>query len=316
MIIQPMTANFVANGHVPLPHLGAIRVQGADARSFLHGQLTHDFALLKPGHARLTAWCSPKGRMLVSAIGFEVAPGEDGEPAFVLVLWRDRIEAMLKRLRMFVLRAKVQIADVSDALAIYGLLGDAVSSTAPELRSPWQTEHVANADLVRLMPAGDTVMALWLGPQGQAPAAGPALPTATWLQAEVGSGVAPVLTATAEAFVPQMLNYESVDGVSFKKGCYPGQEIVARSQFRGTLKQRAFVAQVQGAAQVGDEVWLTGPDAGPVGTVALASPVHDGVADVIISIKLSAQDQPLAIGSADGPKLGTLSLPYALAEDI
>ena len=311
-----MTANFVANGHVPLPHLGAIRVQGADARSFLNGQFTHDFALLKPGHARLTAWCSPKGRMLVSAIGFETAPAEAGEPTFVLVLWRDRLEAMLKRLRMCVLRAKVQLTDVSDSVAIYGLLGEAVTTTAPELRSVWQTEHVANADLVRLMPAGNTARALWLGPPGQAPAAGPALPTGTWLQAEVLSGVAPVMTATAEAFVPQMLNYESVDGVSFKKGCYPGQEIVARSQFRGTLKQRAFVAQAQGAAQVGDEVWLTGPDAGPVGTVALASPVHGGVADVIVSIKLSAQDQPLAIGSANGPRLGALSLPYALAEDI
>ena len=314
-----MPVNFVANGHAPLPHLGAIRVQGADARTFLHGQLTHDFALLKPGHARLAAWCSPKGRMLVSTIGFETAPDASGAPTFLLVLWRDRIEAMLKRLRMFVLRAKVQLADVSDELAIYGLLGEAVHTTAPELQTAWQATHIAQADLVRLLPAGDTALALWLGPQGQAPqapAAGPLLATGTWLQAEVRSGVAPVMTATAEAFVPQMLNYESVDGVSFKKGCYPGQEIVARSQFRGTLKQRAFVAQVAGAAQPGDEVWQTGPDAGAVGTVALAAPELGGLSDVIVSIKLSAQNQAQAIGHADGPKLGPLHLPYALAEDI
>ncbi|ARU05456.1 hypothetical protein CCO03_12845 [Comamonas serinivorans] len=334
-----MIANSVAPGHVPLAHLGVIRVQGPDAIAFLHGQLTQDFALLPPDQARLAAWCSPKGRMLVSLIGFSSVVAEGAEPAVLLVLWRDRIEAMLKRLRMFVLRAKVTLTDVSDELALHGLLGDTALAAAPELQRSWQRAHRADGvDVVRLpgaMPPAalsgasgqalpELARALWVAPRGQMPE-GPALPLAAWLTAEVWSGVAPVMTATAEAFVPQMLNYESVGGVNFKKGCYPGQEIVARSQFRGTLKQRAFVGRVQGAVQNGDEVWTTGEDAGVVGTVALAAPAESadpaeaGSAPwVIASLKLSAVDErlPLAIGGASGPALAGLGLPYALADDL
>lgn len=323
-----MTAESLAHGHVPLSHLGAIRVQGADALSFLHGQLTQDFLLLKPDQARLAAWCSPKGRMLVSVWGWRCATEDGAEPAVLLVLWRDRIEAVLKRLRMFVLRAKVTLSDVSDALAIHGLLGDAATAAAPGLSQAWQREHRADgADVVRLPLAfrpgdatGEYARALWVAPAGQGPE-GTERPLADWLSAEAWSGVAPVMTATAEAFVPQMLNYESVGGVNFKKGCYPGQEIVARSQFRGTLKQRAFVGRAHGAAQNGDEVWTTGDDASAVGTVALASPAGNGNGDgqwVIVSIKLSAVDAgvPLAIGSATGATLDGLGLPYELAEDI
>jgi folate-binding protein YgfZ len=263
--------------------------------------------------------------MLVSMWGWHCAAAEGAEPAVLLVLWRDRVEAMLKRLRMFVLRAKVTLTDVSDELAIHGLLGDTATAAAPDLSLAWQRAHRADgADVVRLppavLPAGDELArALWVAPAGQVPD-GPALPLADWLTAEAWSGVAPVMTATAEAFVPQMLNYESVGGVNFKKGCYPGQEIVARSQFRGTLKQRAFVGLAHGPAQNGDEVWTTGDDAGPVGTVALASPANSNGDGhwVIASLKLSAVDAgtPLAIGSATGPALDQLGLPYKLAEDI
>ncbi len=309
-----MTANFVANGHAPLPHLGALRVQGADAISFLQGQLTQDFALLKPDHARLAAWCSPQGRMLVSFVGFQLHDAD--EPAVLLVLWRDRLEAVLKRLRMFVLRSKVQISDVSDTLAIHGLLGSTVAELAPAVSRPWQRLHTAQADVVALWPAAQTARALWVGSSGQEPPAGDLLDTATWLQSEVMSGVAPVMTATADAYVPQMLNYESVDGVNFKKGCYPGQEVVARSQFRGTLKQRAYVGQVFGQALNGDEIWVAGADGSHVGSVALAAPLIAGHTDVIASIKISALNQSLAIGSPEGPALTQLHLPYALAQDI
>ena len=192
----------------------------------------------------------------------------------------------------------------------------AVAELAPAVSRPWQRLHTAQADVVALWPAAQTARALWVGSSGQEPPAGDLLATATWLQSEVMSGVAPVMTATADAYVPQMLNYESVDGVNFKKGCYPGQEVVARSQFRGTLKQRAYVGQVFGQALNGDEIWVAGADGSHVGSVALAAPLIAGHTDVIASIKISALNQSLAIGSPEGPALTQLHLPYALAQDI
>jgi folate-binding protein YgfZ len=115
-----------------------------------------------------------------------------------------------------------------------------------------------------------------------------------------------------EAFVPQMLNYESVGGVNFKKGCYPGQEVVARSQFRGTLKRRAFVAHAAGDVAAGTEVFAADPEQ-PCGTVAQAAPAPGGGVDAIVSIQLSAAQEPLQAG---GAALELLPLPYALLEDI
>jgi folate-binding protein YgfZ len=133
---------------------------------------------------------------------------------------------------------------------------------------------------------------------------------------EVMSGIAWVELATFEAFVPQMLNYESVDGVNFKKGCYPGQEIVARSQFRGTLKRRAFIVQSAAPMTAGQEVFSSLDASQPCGLVAQAA--NDGASHVaVVELQLSAtENSSLHLGSADGPVLILLPLPYALRDDI
>jgi folate-binding protein YgfZ len=133
---------------------------------------------------------------------------------------------------------------------------------------------------------------------------------------EVMSGIAWVEPATFEAFVPQMLNYESVDGVNFKKGCYPGQEVVARSQFRGTLKRRAFIVQSDAAMMAGQEVFSSLDTTQPCGLVAQAA--HDGADHVaVVELQLSAtENSSLHVGAADGPALRLLPLPYALRDDI
>ena len=135
-----------------------------------------------------------------------------------------------------------------------------------------------------------------------------------------------VQTATSEAFVPQMLNYESVEGVSFKKGCYPGQEVVARSQFRGTLKRRAYIVSSQGPLQVGQEVFTADEPEQACGTVAsaassastasTASTVLDTAWWGIVSMQISATTQALHLGNAKGPQLVVKALPYPLLEDI
>ena len=166
------------------------------------------------------------------------------------------------------------------------------------------------------LPAADGApRALWLGPVGTPAPAAASLSSADWLAAEVRAGVARVTQPVVEAFVPQMLNYESVDGVHFQKGCYPGQEVVARSQFRGAIKRRAFVGQVAGAAQAGQDVFGAADPSQPVGLIAQAAPVPGGTAE-IAALRLDALKQPLAVGRADGPPLSGLHIPYALREDI
>jgi folate-binding protein YgfZ len=137
-----------------------------------------------------------------------------------------------------------------------------------------------------------------------------------WQVGEVMSGIAWVELATFEAFVPQMLNYESVDGVNFKKGCYPGQEVVARSQFRGTLKRRAFLAHSEVAMSAGQEVFSSLDVTQPCGLVAQAA--NNGASHVaVLELQLSAtENSSLHLGAADGPVLSLLPLPYALRDDI
>jgi folate-binding protein YgfZ len=158
--------------------------------------------------------------------------------------------------------------------------------------------------------------ALWVGSAGAQPPGAP-LDPALWQWSEVRSGIATVTAAIVEAFVPQMLNYESVGGVNFKKGCYPGQEVVARSQFRGTLKRRAFVAHCDGELAAGQEVFQAAEPEQPAGLVAQAAPAPGGGWDAIVSLQLAAASAgDLHGGRADGPALQLLPLPYLLLSDV
>jgi len=314
MIIQPMSDSFHGSlqGVAPLTHLGIIRAEGEDAAKFLHGQLTQDFSLLGLSEARLAAFCSAKGRMQASFIGFKRSHSE-----ILLVCSRDLLTPTLKRLSMFVLRAKVKLSDASADFSLYGLAGDAIKNVAPVAPSAWSKTDSDTTTLVRLYPADGVPRALWVAPATEAPPAGNALSPDVWLWSEVRSGIATVTTPIIDAFVPQMLNYESVGGVNFKKGCYPGQEIVARSQFRGTLKRRAYLAHCGAPLQAGDEVFDSADTSQPCGTVAQAAAAPGGGFDALISLQISAATgSGLRLGQAEGPALELLPLPYPLLEDI
>ena len=298
------------SGVAPLSHLGVIRVEGEDAAKFLQGQLTQDFAVLGLSEARLAAFCSAKGRMQASFVGFKRSPDE-----ILLVCSRDLLATTLKRLSMFVLRAKAKLSDASEAYALFGLVGSAVPpALPPALWSQWRD---GDASVVRLYPAEGLARALWIAPaQAEAPAGG-ALAESLWQWLDVRSGVATLSQPVFEAFVPQMLNYESVGGVNFKKGCYPGQEVVARSQFRGTLKRRAYLVHGQTPMVVGEEVFHDGDPEQACGTVVqVAAHPAEGF-DAIVSLQTSAAAQDrLHAGKADGPALQLLPLPYPLLDDI
>jgi tRNA-modifying protein YgfZ len=304
------------HGVAPLTHLGLIRAQGDDAAKFLHNQLTQDFVLLDLRQARLAGYCTAKGRLQASFVGFKRT-----ETDILLVCSRDILAATMKRLSMFILRAKVKLIDASDDFALYGLAGSALKLATENIATyqdnTWVKVDFDDVSVINLYPADGVARALWVAPVAHPAPAGEILRPELWNWSEVRSGVATVTEPTVEAFVPQMLNYESVGGVNFKKGCYPGQEVVARSQFRGTLKRRTYLAQANIALKAGDEVFLPTGEGQPCGTVVQAAASPKGGFDALVSMQISAFEAgDVRLGADDGPVLQLSPPPYPLLADI
>ena len=315
--LPPAPHGLPPRGVVRLTHWGVIEATGEDSIKFLNSQLSNDLNQLSPTQARLAAFCSAKGRMQASFVAVQLSNG-----AVLLLCSQDLLTATLKRLSMFVMRAKTKLRDATADFPVYGLLGASALPSSEPANTPWSAFADGEAAVVQLYPTQGLARQLWVADTTAAPPAGPALALADWQCGEVLSGVATVSAAVVEAFVPQMLNYESVGGVSFKKGCYPGQEVVARSQFRGTLKRRAYVvslSNVQGvaAAVAGQEVFSSQDPDQPCGAVVQAAQGAQGEWLAIVSMQTSAAEQgSLHLGAPDGSALSVLPLPYALLEDI
>ena len=304
------------SGVASLSHLGVIRAAGVDAASFLQGQLTQDVSSMGLDTARLAAFCNAKGRMQASFVILKRKNNDDTEE-FLMICSADILAQTLKRLSMFVMRAKVKLSDASIDFKLYGLVGNAINSGASCTRSNWSKHDFEGQNRVFLYPAAGVERVLCCVPADLPPPAGADLPLATWNWLEVQSAIAMISQPIFEAFVPQMLNYESVGGVNFKKGCYPGQEVVARSQFRGTLKRRAYVAHGLGQMHVGQEVFHSADADQPCGLVAACAPNPSGGFDAIVSIQTTAAvSGVLTLNSSQGTTLNLLPLPYPLLEDI
>ena len=305
------------NGVARITTLGVIRIEGEEAARFIHGQLSNDFSLLGLNQARLSAYCNPQGRMLASFIGFKVSPQE-----ILLLCHSDLLEATLKRLSMFVMRAKARLSNATTAYQIWGLAGAAQCSlgeaSAPDTKpQPWDMQRVSDAGpyVITLYPAAGVHRQLWIAPGDHPQPSGAELTEAMWNWSEIQSGVATLSSVSAQAYVPQMLNYESIGGVNFKKGCYPGQEVVARSQFRGTLKRRTYILHSDTPLHAGDAVFAGADTEQPVGGIVQVAKAPDGGVDALASLQISA------IGSgnlrtAAATALSVCPLPYALLEDI
>jgi folate-binding protein YgfZ len=222
-----------------LTRYGLLSVTGDDARAFLHAQLTNDIEKLPSNRAALAGWCSAKGRLLAS---FLVIPADGG---FLLQLARDLAPAVAKRLSMFILRSKVKIADVSDAWQQMGIWGE---DFAGEVFS------VAKENNLLQVKVGDR-RALLLGPEAEMRYRTATGAEEAWTLEEIRAGRPFISAATQDQFVPQMVNLETIGGVDFQKGCYPGQEIVARAQYRGQVKRRMVRLNAPAGTQLrpGDE---------------------------------------------------------------
>lgn len=306
----------------PLSDFGVLSVSGEQASAFLHAQLTNDVEHLMPGTARWAGYCTAKGRLLSTFRCWRDAS------SILLTVSRPLAQPLARRLSMFVLRAKVTAADASDSLAVFGVCGPAAAETAAQafglaVPSADGAASVEGAHLVGLPPlppaGGAPERARWLlvVPEGRARQAWQALCAsaapvsgACWRRTEVLAGIPRIVPGTSEHFVPQMLNFESVDGVNFRKGCYPGQEIVARSQYLGKLKRRMFAGHGDGAPpEPGSDVV---PSAGgaPCGQVVLAAPDGAGGHDLLFESQVAAVEAgPVLVG---GRAIAPRVLPYVL----
>jgi folate-binding protein YgfZ len=311
----------LADGFVaPIDDLALIKVGGVEAAGFLHKQLTNDVEHLSSFEARLAGYCTPKGRLMATLLMWR------NEESIFLQLPRAISAALQKRLQMFVMRAKVTLLDASDEQLTLGLGGRnaaAVLATwfdaLPE--QPYAKLDHALGTLVRVADACGAPRYQWLMSAATAQSVWPVLAAtlaagddAAWTLSQVHAGVPQIDAATQEQFVPQMVNFELLGGVNFKKGCYPGQEIVARSQYLGKLKRRTTLVTIAGtAAKAGDELFAISDPEQPCGMIVNAAPNGAGGIDALVEIKLAAiDDASIHVGAVDGDPVQFLTMPYAL----
>ena len=319
-------------------------VTGADAIDFLQNQLTNSvksLPLMKPDEfaaqdqARFAGYCSPKGRLMasfwMSRHQVEDANGST-VPQIRLFVSSDLIANMAKRLSMYVLRSKAKVADLSATTVCFGYCCDETVSASNSQELLSELQRISGAHLLELPPvalvAGSTSYKRYLM----------SLPSEHeakiyelseryevkgtaeyWNWLEVISAIPRITSKTYEQFVPQMINMESLKGVDFQKGCYPGQEIVARSQYRGTIKRRLQLAQTQHSAlpNMGTEIFHSADPTQPCGMVVLAAcdPLDTNKIDLQVECKLEAfETGTVHLGEATGPVLRFQALPYPLIE--
>ena len=312
------STNFVA----PLTYLGLMAASGDDAATFLHNQLTNDVEKLDTAHARLAGYCTPKGRLLATMLIWK------SPEAIFLQLPREIQAAVQKRLQMFILRAKVKLTDASDSTVALGLAGPAAAAALSPWfpqppSSPYDVIHAAAGTLIRLQDADEAPRFMWLAAPEVAQQAWPALVetlqpagAAAWRLLDIRAAIPTVVQATQEHFVPQMINFEVLGGVNFRKGCYPGQEIVARSQYLGKLKRRMLPALInQAGVAAGTEVYASTDAAQPCGQIVNAE-TSGAQSHCLVELKTAVLDEGASIhlGSADGPLLQIGALPYELID--
>ena len=305
-----------------LNDIALIQASGEEAAHFLHNQLSNDVETLSEQELRRAAYCSPKGRMLASLLLFK----NNGD--IVIQLSKSLLAPIHKRLQMFVLRAKVKLVDVTAQQVILGIGGKSAASTLqawfPELPQTINSRiHNEFGQLLRVSDSKGLPRYQWLTSSETATQVWPALRaaltplnTAAWRLSEIQAGIPMILATTQEQFVPQMVNFELIGGVNFKKGCYPGQEIVARSQYLGKLKRRmALVSITSTDVQAGMEVFSPRDPEQACGMVVNAE--QDSVNSSLALVEMKVADQEsgdIHLGSASGPLLSFLDLPYEITD--
>ena len=308
-----------ANGNIitSLSHLGLLEISGEDAVSFLQGQVTNDVKKLDGSNSQYAGYCSPKGRLLALFLAFaHVDHLHLQMPVSIL-------EPIMKRLKMYVMRSKVVITEKSADILCFGIAGPNAQSTLTTLfnkvpQAPQELITLDDATLLRL--AGDTpryqvfthtenAERIWNALSSNCTKVGKSV----WDYLEIQAGIPEIVPATQEAFVPQMVNLDSLDGINFKKGCYTGQEIVARTHYLGKVKRRTQLAHIntKEIPQAGDTIQVVGHEEA-IGQIVRAAPAPNGGVDALIEIRLENLDSTDEFPVWKGKKLEFKALPYAL----
>ncbi len=296
---------------------GVIRASGADAEAFLQGQFSNDVTMLTINQAQLTAWCSPKGRVLALMLLLR------DESGYNLLIPRALIPTTLKRMRMFVLRSKVVLDDFSDQYICLGCSGSDIEQhllqqlpAVPNVA--YGVQHHAGLQITRLpgprprFLIGGTPQAVvtnWSFLSESLTLVG----DAAWQWLDIEAGLPSVLPGSVDEFVPQMLNLEILDAVNFKKGCYPGQEIVARTHYLGKLKRRLYKLHMENTSTptTGTDIYNAHGDGQSIGKVILAQPAPSQGTDMLAVLQMeAAADGKLHLGNLSGPVLQVQTLPY------
>jgi tRNA-modifying protein YgfZ len=301
------------------PELGVLAFSGPDAESFLQGQLSNDIKELPAGAVQLSSYNSAKGRMLATLMIWR-----DGTESFRALVAADLAFALRKRLSMYVLRSKVSVVDSSPVHALFGVggtrAGDAVRAAigmAPD------AAHVLIAETATIVALPDgrmvivTPAAFAESLRNKLATAAAQAPPEIWRWLGIRAGVPMIGAATQDLFVPQTTNWDLLGGVNFHKGCYPGQEIIARTQYLGRLKERMHPFHVDGPSPPpGTRIYGSEFGDQACGTVVNAAPAPETGSDLLAVLQLSALDGQLHLGSPDGPTLVPLPLPYLIPAPV
>lgn len=308
-IVAAAAGNVIA----PLASFALLRFTGADAGSFLHSQLTCDVKALADARASYGGYCTAQGRLLANFLLWREADG------YAMLLSRDIAAAIQRRLQMYVLRAKVQISDVSAEYAMLGLAGPdaarALGQAGMAAGSPFEL-RTSDGPLVIALP--DNRYLAFVRPDGLAEQwaalTGAVRPVGTpcWAWLDIVHGAPWLTKATQEQFVPQMINLELLGGVSFRKGCYPGQEVVARTQYRGKTTRRMHLASVSDEPQAGAALYADALGDQACGTVVNAAQAPDGGWDLLAVLHPDATRGAIHMGAPDGATLALRELPYPI----
>ncbi len=284
-----------------LTQYGLIRFDGVDAAAFLQGQLTCNVQTMQPARGQYGGYCTPKGRLLASFLLWKDAD------AYFMMLPVALCEPIRKRLSMYILRSKVKAADVSAELALIGLAGAGAESIVAQLKNV-AVIPLPHDRYVIAAPAANASTLNFSGAIQREPE--------FWNQLDIEAGVPVVVSATQEQFVPQTVNLDLIGAVSFDKGCYPGQEIVARAHYLGRVKQRMTLAHVAGDAAPcpGDKLYSPTYGEQASGMIVAAVPARDGGFDALAVVQTADLASPdVHLKSPDGPLLTLREPPYKLS---
>lgn len=316
------------SGHVVLlKQTGLLALEGEDAVSFIHGQLSNDIEHLGSSQARLAAYCNPQGRMLALFHAWK----SSGKVWLTVPL--DILPALQKRLQMYVLRAKVTLSDESGNMAILGIGGEkggeALSKWFETLPSePFGKTENEFGVLVRVADAFGFPRYLLTIAEKRLQVVESELSSTLsvcdesgWTMGDIKAGVPQITLPFQDRFIPQMVNLEQAGGLSFKKGCYPGQEVIARSQYKGTVKRRMFHGMVELPFEDNPPIDvnmtaganIVDSDGQVCGTIVSSARRDNNRVDFLAVVQTEAiGSQALHVEKADGPLITWIPLPYSL----